>query len=153
MTSSRVTRLIVPPPEWSGRAVNASARAHERARSEGRVQLVRRHRDEIEVAGIVVRAHVDRAMGCELRGVHEDAATRRVHLLGEPVYGWEHAGHVRRARDREQRDVSRVFVQAPVEVLLVEGAVGVGADAHRTGAACSRATAVHWSGARAPSSG
>ena len=128
------------------------ARPDERTRPERRVQLVRRHRDEVEVAGIVVRAHVDRAVGRQLRGVHQDAAADGVHLLGEPVHRREHTGDVGRARDREQRDAARVFVEAPVEVLFVERAVGVGADAHRAGAGAP-ATAVRSNGARAGSSG
>ena len=58
-----------------------TSRTDERAGAVRGVHLVRRQGDEIQVARIVVRAHVDRAVGGQLGGVDEDAPTDGVHLL------------------------------------------------------------------------
>ncbi len=104
------------------------ASTDEGAGAEGRVHLVGRQDDEVEVARVAVGAHVDPTVGGELGGVDEDPRSRRMDLLGEPVH-WRHdAGDVRRARDRQQRHPARVQGQQVVEVVLVEGAVGAGSD-------------------------
>ena len=59
------------------------------------VHLVSRHGDEVEMAGIVVGAHVDRPVRRELGGVDEDPATGRVDLLGQLVHRLHDAGDVR----------------------------------------------------------
>ena len=129
-TSSRVTASTVPPPEWSGVARERVARADERARAERRVQLVRRQRDEVEVTGIVVGAHVDRAVrrrvgrrrpGCGRPTACTFSASRWTGGSTPVTFDAPDTASsaTRPACSREQ----------PVEVVDVERAVGAGADA------------------------
>ena len=68
-----------------GAGANHVAGPIERAGAERGVHLVRRQGDEVEVARVVVGAHVDRAVGGQLGGVDEDAPADGVHLRCQVV--------------------------------------------------------------------
>ena len=69
----------------------------ERTRTERRVHLVPRTDEEVEVSGVVVGSHVDRAMGGELSGIDEDPPTDAVDHFRQQVDRLHDSGHVRRA--------------------------------------------------------
>ena len=71
-----------------------------------------------------MRTHVDRSMGSELRGIHDDAAADGMHLLGQAMDRWHDPGDVGRTRHREQCDPACVAREEMVEVSFVERAVG-----------------------------
>ena len=92
-----------------GRVGERAPGADQRAGAVRRVQLVGRQGDEVEVTGIVVGPHVDRAVRSELGGVDEDATAGRVHLRGQLVHRLHDPGDVRRTRHGEQRDATGVL--------------------------------------------
>ena len=121
-----------------GFVAEAAAPTHQRARAVGRVQLVRRHGDGVEVLVVVVGTHVDRPVTGQLRGVDEDPSADGVDLGGHPVHRGQHPGHVRRARHGEQRDAAGVAGELGVEIVLVDTAVRRGADVDHGPAAAPR---------------
>ena len=124
-TESVVTARTVPPPAWSGAGPNADRVPDEGTGAVRGVHLVGREGDEVEMTGIVVGAHVDRAVRRELGGVDEDPSARGMDLLGQLVHRLHDSGDVRRARHGEQRDATGVLGEAPIEILDIQ--------AHRPG--------------------
>ena len=97
-----------------------------------------REGDEVEVTGIVVGPHVDRAVRGELGGVDEDAAARGMDPRGQLVYGLHHSGDVGRAGDGEQGDAAGVLGEATIEIVDIQRAVRTDAYVHRAEARSPR---------------
>ena len=102
------------------------------------VHLVGREDDEVEVTGIVVGPHVDRAMRGELGGVDEDAAAGGMDLLRQLVHGLHDSGDVGRAGDGEQGDATGVLSEATIEIVDIQRAVRTDTDVHRAEARSPR---------------
>ena len=85
------------------------------------------------MTGVVVGAHGDDPVRRELGGVDEDPPADGVDLLGQAVHRLDHAGHVGRATDGQQRDAAGEAAEVAFEIVLVQRAVGSGADVHDLG--------------------
>ena len=129
-----------------GRGSEAVASTDESTAAEWCVQLVGGQGDEVEMPRVVVRPHVDRAMGGELRRVDEDPAADGMDTGGQVMDRRDDAGDVRCSRHDEHAIAAGVAGEESVEILEVECPVGQHADVD--GAAPGLATASRWNGVR-----
>src|SRR5712692_8267604 len=79
---------------------------HEHTGAVGRVHLVARERDEVEVPRIARRPHVDAIVRSELSGIYRHQRAVSVRELGDLVDWRYEAGHVGGTADGDEADAS-----------------------------------------------
>ena len=110
------------------RRAERAAEADEGAGAVRGVHLVSRQRDEVQMSGVVMGPHVDRAVRGELGRIDEDAAPGGVDLLSQQMHGLHHSRDIRCAGEGEEGDAAGVLGQPTIEVIDIERAVRT--DAH-----------------------
>ena len=113
-------------------------RTDQHADAVGRVHLVRRVGDEIDVSRIAVRQHVDAAVRCELRRVDEHQRVICVCERGHVVNRVDDARDVRGAGGGEEAHMSLVGFEGRAQFVHVEVAPVVDPDMHHLRVAAPR---------------